>query len=63
MMPAGIGYQANKKHAESGSAYKMSRDPAYGVSTMKTERKEEFIIPADRDQGVYANQRTLTNTG
>lgn len=58
MMSTDIGYQTNKKHAESGTAYKISRDPAFGVSTIQTERKEEFIIPADQNPEVYANQRT-----
>lgn len=60
MMSADIGYQANKKHDESGTAYIISQDPAFGVSSIKTEKKEKIIIPAD--QGVYENQRTLTNT-
>ena len=56
MMPAGIGYQADKKHAGSGTADIISRDPACGVSSIEKERKEEFIIPAGRE--VYENQRT-----
>ena len=55
MMSADIGYQAKKKHAGNGTAYKLSRDPAYGVSTMGTEWKEKYIIPPD--QGAYENRK------
>lgn len=58
MMSADIGYQADKKHAGSGTAYIMSRDTAYGVSSIETDWKEEFILPADQNPEVYASQRT-----